>query len=100
MSLTVSQAGVKLQLRQLSQLEGPSWKLSEVRVLNSECENLYNAGIFDGHRGAQAAEYAAQHFQEHLQSHWQASSASEALQAAFLSLDTSFKHAQVWCLTL
>ena len=52
------------------------------------------AGIFDGHRGSQAAEYAAQHFQEYLQSSWQAPSASAALQAAFLSLDASFEHSQ------
>ncbi len=57
---------------------------------------LLCAGIFDGHRGSQAAEFAAQHFQERLQSNWQASSASAALQATFLSLDASFGQLQVF----
>ena len=61
---------------------------------------MTHAGIFDGHRGSQAAEYAAQHFQEHLQSSWQAPSAPAALQAVFLSLDASFKHLQVHHITL
>ena len=64
------------------------------------CRYLWHAGIFDGHRGAQAAEFAAQHFQEHLEINWQAPSACVALQAAFLSLDASFEHSQVCCPTL
>ncbi|CAL5221159.1 g3298 [Coccomyxa viridis] len=61
----------------------------------SEAEaSTHLLGIFDGHRGSQAAEFAAQHFQERLQSNWQASSASAALQATFLSLDASFGQLQ------
>ena len=56
---------------------------------------ICHAGIFDGHRGPQAANYAAQHFQEHLLHEWSAATAAGALQAAFLSLDAAFKHAQV-----
>lgn len=55
------------------------------------------AGIFDGHRGWKAAQYAAEHFQEHLLSQTQGSDAGSALRAAFLSLDASFARSQVLC---
>ena len=52
-------------------------------------------GVFDGHRGWEAAQYAAEHFQERLLSQTEGSDAGSALRAAFLSLDASFACAQV-----
>jgi serine/threonine protein phosphatase PrpC len=56
---------------------------------------MHHAGIFDGHRGSRAADFAAEHIQEHLLHQWNAESAASALQAAFLSLDAAFKYSQV-----
>ncbi|CAK0781962.1 hypothetical protein CVIRNUC_005517 [Coccomyxa viridis] len=62
--------------------------------LTSARPGTHLIGIFDGHRGWQAAQHAAEHFQEHLLSQTQRSDAGSALRAAFLSLDSSFARMQ------
>ena len=52
-------------------------------------------GVFDGHRGASAAEFAAEQLLEHLRVAWGAPSAEAALKRAFVGLDTAFREAQV-----
>ena len=52
-------------------------------------------GVFDGHRGAAAAEFAAEQLLEHLRGAWGAPSAEAALKRAFVGLDTAFRDAQV-----
>lgn len=52
-------------------------------------------GVFDGHRGAAAAEFAAEQLLEHLRGAWGAPSAEAALKRAFVGLDMAFREAQV-----
>ena len=52
-------------------------------------------GVFDGHRGAAAAEFAAEQLLGHLRGAWGAPSAEAALQRAFVGLDAAFRGAQV-----
>lgn len=47
--------------------------------------------VFDGHRGASAAEYARRHFEEHLSRQAGAATSSEALSAAFVEVDSRFR---------
>lgn len=47
--------------------------------------------VFDGHRGASAAEFARQHFEEQLSCQVGAATAAEALSAAFLEVDNRFR---------
>lgn len=59
------------------------------------------AGVFDGHRGPEAAEYAARHFEEHLRRQWaQAATPEQALRCAFVSLDDTFAAQEVRALCL
>ena len=53
--------------------------------------------VFDGHRGAQAAEYARRHFLEHLGAQGAAPTAEAALRGAFVAMDEAFRrqHAHV-----
>ena len=54
------------------------------------------AGVFDGHRGPEAAEYAARHFEEHLRRQWaEAPTPEQALRRAFVSLDEAFAAQEV-----
>lgn len=52
-------------------------------------------GVFDGHRGAAAADFAAEELLEHLRGAWGAPSAEATLKRAFVGLDTAFREAQV-----
>ncbi|CAL8468340.1 g7880 [Coccomyxa elongata] len=56
--------------------------------------STYLIGIFDGHRGREAAAYAAQHFPHFLRREWHRDSAEAALQAAFLEIDAAFRRQQ------
>jgi serine/threonine protein phosphatase PrpC len=52
-------------------------------------------GVFDGHRGAHAAEYLADGMEAHLAARWlQCSSPSELLKAALLDADSEFRARQ------
>ena len=54
------------------------------------------AGVFDGHRGPEAADYAAQHFAAFLRAQWAKVATPElALRKAFMSLDEAFRQQQV-----
>lgn len=52
-------------------------------------------GVFDGHRGAEAAEFCARHFPAALQSRWAEPGATpeSALRGAFLAVDAAFRAA-------
>lgn len=53
------------------------------------------AGVFDGHRGPEAAAYAAEHFVAHLKQDWRKAASPElALRRAFVSLDNAFARQQ------
>ena len=52
-------------------------------------------GVFDGHRGPEAADFVAQHFPRFLRAQWtQAEDPGQALRRAFVSLDEAFRQQQ------
>lgn len=55
------------------------------------CEGSLLVGVFDGHRGHEAAEYARGHFLRHLGACAGASGAAEALREAFLATDLGLR---------
>ena len=53
-------------------------------------------GVFDGHRGAEAAEFVAKTLEATLRETWQkASGPGDALQRAFVAVDAAFVQEQV-----
>lgn len=47
--------------------------------------------VFDGHRGAEAAQYAAEHIVDTVQQQLHSNSPTHALSNSFVSLDTAFR---------
>lgn len=50
--------------------------------------------VFDGHRGAAAAEYAAAHVLPYLRQSWDAADPAAALSRTFLALDADFRQGE------
>lgn len=50
--------------------------------------------VFDGHRGAAAAEYAAAHVLPYLQRSWAAADPAAALSRTFIDLDADYRQAE------
>jgi serine/threonine protein phosphatase PrpC len=54
-------------------------------------QSLLSAGVFDGHRGMEAADYCAAALTQHLAASWQGQATLEgALAASFVSADAHF----------
>ena len=57
----------------------------------SDQQDVHLLAVFDGHRGAQTAQFAAQNIGTVLAEQLQQQQAAEALSSSFVSLDESFR---------